>query len=163
MRNLFEFNLVQNPALGAIAVHAAVIQCYESTGRAHGASLPPLMLVVPMVFHKETRDAISGKVLDGSFYKAIADNRAIPAGLQHRMEAMSELSFASLNLGAAAKLIERDPQDTGVFFKPRRLSAVSIKPANPDVQDTIAAAKRIGHWIATIRLETLCSLLGVRF
>lgn len=163
MRNLFEFSLVQNPALGAIAVHAAVLQCFESTGRLRGASLAPLMLVVPMVFHKETRDAISGKVLDGSFYKAIADNRSIPAGLQHRLEAMKELSFVSVNLGAAAKLIERDAQDLGVSFKPKRLSTVAIKPANTDVQDTVAAAKRIGHWIATIRLETLCSLLGVRF
>lgn len=121
------------------------------------------MLVVPMVFHKETRDAIAGKVLDGSFYKTVAEHRTIPAGLQHRMQAMSELSFASLNLGAAAKLIERDDGDAVVSFRPRRLSVISVKPVDADVQATIAASKRIGHWIATVRLETLCLLLGVRF
>ena len=164
MDTLFEYGIVQNVALGALAIHAATLQCFESTGRSNGARLPLLMLVLPLTFHQETRLAMDGKVLNGSFYRCLSENRAITVGLQRRMESMAHLSLRSVNLATASGLVRRVPEQL-VHFYPERLSGLPAtwKTADEDVQAILGAAKRVGHWIGTVRLDVLCSALHVRF
>jgi hypothetical protein len=159
MRTSFEYEIVQNPALAAVAIHAATLQCFETTNRQSGVPLPLLMLVAPLVFPRDPREVIRVKVLDGSFYKTVADDRTLTVGLQQRMESMAQLSFNAVNLCCSANLLERE-QDRFVV-RPIRLTA--LRGSNVDSQMVVAAAKRVGHWFATVRFETLCSLLGIRF
>lgn len=162
MRPLLEFDVVQNAALGALALHAAVLQCYETSERRRGCPLALLCIVLPCVFHEQTREAIVGKNFNGSLYKSLAEHRAMPAGLQRRMEDMFDLTLSALNVASASGLIRRDDDPAPFTYVPDRNSAIP-GPIAPDVRDITAAAKRIGYWAATTRFETLCSLLGVTF
>jgi len=163
MRPLFEYDLVQNSAIGAVAMHAAILQCYESSGRMIGMPLPQSMLVLPLVFHRRTRSTISKMMFSSSFYRALVEQRTIPVGLQHRMESMQKLSLSAVNLAFGSSLIKRNPKSDDLSFVPSRLSPVPFGGDDVDTKDIIPAAKRVGYWIATVKFETMCSLLCVRF
>jgi len=163
VRAAFEFDVVQNTALSAVAIHAATLQHYQSTARTRGVAVPGLMLVLPIILHQPSRMTVAGKVLDGSFYKAISEDRAMVVGLQSRMQSMASQSFRAINLAVASGLIgiQRDAVAPGTLI-PSRMSE-SFKASDHETRSIIAAAKRVGHWLATVQITALCSVLNVRF
>lgn len=71
MRTAFEYEVVQNTALAALAIHAATLQHHLAAAIPNGVPIPELMLVLPIALHQPSRVTVAGKVFEGSFYKAI--------------------------------------------------------------------------------------------
>ena len=157
----FETDLVRNTALGAMALWQFSASYYRQKARLAGAPLPAAMLVLPMAFHEATVSAIADRNRDGALLKALASDRVLTAGLQHRIESFTPRTFRALNLAAATGLIDL-PRDSGYLVVPLVMTQ-PIRYASHEAQKVLKAADRIGHAIASLGLGTCCSLLNVRF
>lgn len=161
MDSLFESNLVQNTAFGAVALWQFAASYYKLRAKVEGPSLPAAMLLLPMVFHDATVQAIADRNRDGALLKALAADRTIVVGLQQRVQVHVDRTIRSLAFAASAGLIRLDKR-SGVSVVP--LVAVQpFKYASPECQRVLKAADRLGHSLALSGFETCCSLLGVRF
>lgn len=155
-----EYDVIQNSALGSLALWTFAKEFYESTHRQQGAPLPLTMLVLPMVFHRETVSSIFRRDFEGGLYRAIGEDRTISAGIQQRMEAMDDQTFRALNLAFASGLLKYDPQTAEVLpFRTSQAFQISIG----ETKEIMAASKRLGRWFSTISMEQISILLKVRF
>lgn len=155
-----EYEAVQNTALGAYAMWAFVAEYSATNDDVRGPTLPLAMLVLPLVFHRDTLESIEDRYLNTGFYLALAENRSIPIGLQERMVAMAQRSLRSTRLALAAGLITYDPL-SGEFFPGRRTSPPHVE--NSSLGAILKGSKRLGRWFASTSHEQLLNLLQVRF
>lgn len=155
-----EAEIVQNPALGALALWAFTAEFYAQAHRQRGPTMPLALPVLPMVLHEETVECIHNRHFDGGLFLALADNRTLTLDLQERMEAMTPQTMQALNLGFATNLLSFDRE--GGEIRPRRLT-VPVRPQQAEVRDILAASQRLGYWFCTINIEQLCSYLRIRF
>ncbi len=159
-----EVHLLQNPMIGAVVQWSAIDAAYRESGSEHGLSLPALMLVVPMVFHRRTVEAIKGKRRISGLAKAIEDQPQIPLGLQRRLERFAGLSLQSIDFGLSAGLFLQVPGEPWPTYIPTRRSVPPdyLHPSD-DVADMLKAAQRVGWWITTSSLSSAALLLKVQF
>lgn len=160
MKQGLEYYIIQNSALGSLALWSFATKYYENTHQQKGVPLPLTMIVLPMVFHKETVSSISRRRYKGGLYRSIGENRTISVGLQQRMESMADQTFMSLNVAFAAGLLKYDPETAQVI--PGR----TAKPSQVKIGETkeiMDASGRLGHWFSQISVEQLSVLLKVRF
>ncbi len=155
-----EAEIVQNPALGALALWAFTAEFYAQAQRQRGPTMPLALPILPMVLHEETVECIHNRHFDGGLFLALADNRTLTLDLQDRMEAMTPQTMQALNLGFATNLLSYDRESGEI--RPRRLTA-PVRPLQPEVRDILAASQRLGYWFYTINIEQLCSYLRIRF
>lgn len=113
-----------------------------------------------MLFHAGTVEKIARMNFDSGLLKAIVEEPELLAGLQRRMEAALPACLRALQVGVAAKLLEREGGSGLPTF--RALGAtlpVAVRETNP----TSSCAKRLGVWLAADDLPTLQSRLGIKF
>jgi hypothetical protein len=160
MKMLNEYDAVQNPALGALLLWTFVAEYYKSKGENEGPILPHIMLVLPILFNQDFVENIYNRRLNGGLYNALNDEMTLFVGVQNRMQAMSNLTFRSINVCCSAKI---------VFLDKERYEFIPVRSKIPDykhnesIHKMLAAAKRLGFWFATNELNQLCALLKVRF
>jgi len=157
---LDEIEVVQNPALGACLLWAFVREFTEATHGKRGPTIPFVMLVLPMVLHEPTFNALKTRRFDGGLLLAVAEDRTISAGLQRRLIDSSDLSLRSLNLALLSGLIHFDPPSAEFFPARKTPPEMTI---GGDTSELSKAASRIGFWCASLQIEHLLSLLNVRF
>ena len=155
-----EAELVQNPALGALALWAFTVEYFSQTQRRRGPALPLVLPVLPMTLHQETVDSIHNRHFDGGLLLALADNRTLTLDLQERMEAMMPQTMLALNLGFATNLLALD-RESGEL-RPKRMTP-PVRQVQPEVKRMISAAERLGYWFCTMNTDQLCSYLRIRF
>jgi len=158
---LFEQHIVQNTALGAEAIWQAVHEAYEASGRTAGVTFPLAFIVLPLSFHERTAKTLASKTQPGALYKALADNREIPVGLQERMQAMSERTFQALSIGFHTGLLELDPDHERHLIPGRKTQPVPH--TTEEVKTILNAAKRVGHAFTEMTLVQLSTQLHIRF
>ncbi len=159
MRSIKEYSIVQNYALGALALWNFSYEFYKNSENKQGPTLPLLMLVLPMVLHKETVLSIYTRQKEGGFYRAITENKIIQVGLQQRMEAMSEKTLRSLNLAFASDILGYNKSNTQIIPKQKPPSASMY---NDETNKIIRASQRLGYWFAELSLEQICLYLKIR-
>jgi ABC-three component (ABC-3C) system Middle Component 3 len=161
MRSTFESDLLRNTTLGAVALWRFAASYHQKTERLYAPSLPLMMVVLPMVFHRRTVEVLADRTRDGALLKALAADRTLTAGLQSRMQSMSDRTLRSLDIAFAAALVSID-RHQGMTVLP-----LAVKPPfkylDPEASRIIKAADRLGHSIAAIGLKTSLSLLSIRF
>jgi hypothetical protein len=158
---LFEQRVIQNTGLGAEAIWQSVYEAYEAKGRTEGVPFPLVFLVLPLTFHRRTAAVLASKTRPGAIYKALAEDREIPVGLQERMEALSERTFQSLSIGFSTGLLKLD-QDHEHQLIPGRKSP-PVNHVTDEVQKILKAAKRVGQTFAELTLVQVANHLGIRF
>jgi hypothetical protein len=158
--NTPEYEIVQNPALGSVAIWHFITTYVEAHAQHRAPPLPITTCVLPVVFHKESVDLLCKRRFEGGLLNARADDRTFGVGLQERMLDMVELSFASLNVGVASGLLTMDEKSMAVLLGP--LSANSFKGGS-SVSRIIQTARRLGYWFATRPLIETCALLRISF
>jgi hypothetical protein len=159
MRLTAEAGLVQNPAVGALALWGFVTQFVESHNEHRGPMLPLCLPVLPLVLSREASAALYARRFDGGLELALAEHRAIAAGLQERMEAMTDQSMRALDLAFAAKLLTYDDA-TGELLSCRKTPPVPA-PEGSDLRKIVASARRLGHWFAVMQLPRVFALLNI--
>jgi hypothetical protein len=164
MRNSIEYEIIQNPALGAAAIVHAVVEYYKVTHE--GMPLPMLMAVLPMVLNRKTTELIFRKnMVGGGLRKVKGEDRTLSAGLQRRMEGMANLTFRSLNIAVSCKNCLSMRYNELVEIIPLRLTvdAKSMGYVAGDTTQILSAAKRIGSWFGQFEMSEICRQLDLRF
>lgn len=141
-----EYEIVQNPALGACVLWQYTDGFTEATGRQRGPSLVEAMPVLPLVFHEESAEGLGRRRYDGGLYTALADDRALFVGLQKRMEDMAPQTFRALNIALRSGLLSYD-RETSELHRVQRVRAPAA--TNDAVRLMFSTAQRLGHWFAS--------------
>lgn len=158
---LFEQKIIQNTGLAAEAIWQAVHEAYETKGRTEGVPFPLVFLVLPLTFHKRTANALASKTQPGAIYKALADDREIPVGLQGRMQAMSDRTLQALSIGFSTSLLKLDQDHHRQIIPGKKTPPVTH--ATEDVKTILKAAKRVGQTFAELTIVQLASHLEIKF
>lgn len=163
MKGLNEYEIMQNNALGALALSGFTIEYYKNKNNICGPTLPILMPVLPMVLHEDTALTLHKKHKQGGFYKSIYENRMISIGLQQRMEAMANQTFQALNFAFASKILNYD-NSTNQIVPLRRTSPLKlINSSYVEIRRIIKAAERLGYWFSEMELEQISIALNLRW
>lgn len=158
---LFEQHLVQNTGFAAEAIFQASLEVFNLSSKTRGIPLPLSLLVLPLVFHRRTANSLFSKQQPGAIYKALAENRELPIGLQSRMEVMAKLSLGAIALGASTGLLKIDHGNQFQVI-PARASNVTSH-VTEDVKIILAASKRVGQIFYELNLNQISELLQVVF
>jgi hypothetical protein len=160
----FEIQIMQNQVVGAAALWNYSRSYFDAKDQIVGPSLPEMMLVLPIVFHKRTTEKLYRMRSASGLAKALAEDPEIPVGLQRRMEGLANATFSSLSTAVGSGLLQKDPEKPWPRYSPATKSLpAGLKPANEDVTQIMRAAVRLGQWNAQEEFNSWCSLLRVRF
>lgn len=161
MSRIPEFAIMQNTALGALAIHSFTRDYYNAKNKEEGIVLPYLLPVLPIVFNEKASLKISSKQRRStSFHKAISEEIFIPIGLQERMMDMYSLSMDSINSALALGLIEYSTNES-MFYPKERIRLPNI--VTGDNRNILKASSNLGFWFAEIDIEDLCISLKLTF
>lgn len=157
-----EFSIIQNHALGALALHGFTKTFYNVKDKTEGPSLSLLMPVLPLVFNKRCCDAISAinRVTHQRFFTILSEHREIPVGLQHRMEHMADQTLQALNIAFKKRLLHFNPEN-GQIIPSVRVSIPTF--SYRDNQNILISARVLGNWFAHYPIEQLCLSLNIHF
>jgi len=160
MRLTAEARLVQNPAVGALALWAFVTQFIESHHAHRGPALPLCLPVLPLALNYDASTALHARRFEGGLELALVENRAIVAGLQDRMVLMTDQTMRALDLAFASKILDYDAA-SGELISCRKTPPFTAAE-NSDVRKIVATARRLGHWFAVMQIARVLSLLSIR-
>jgi hypothetical protein len=160
----FEHDVVQNVSLGATALWTFARAYMDKVEGREGPELPMCVVVLPIVYHQRTANAIHRMQSDSSLLKALQEEPQFVVGLQRRLEALATRSFQSLNVAVASSLLEWDPATQWPRLTPNQKTLPNdLQGSLGDVPVILAAAKRLGWWFAKEDVASLCLRLGVVF
>ena len=138
----------------------AFVTQFTESHAAHGGPVLPLCLpVLPLALNREATAALHARHFDGGLELALAEHRAIIAGLQERIEAMTDQSMRALDLAFAAKLLSYDAV-TGELLSCRKTPPMTGAEGS-DLRKIMATARRLGHWFAVMQLSRVFALLSI--
>jgi hypothetical protein len=157
---LFEQRIIQNTGLAAETIWQTVYESYEMKNRTEGIVFPLAFLILPITFHQRTANALASKTQPGAIYKALADDREIPVGLQIRMQALAERTFQALSLAFSSDLIKLDLEKYQLI--PGRKTP-PVTHVTDDVRIILNAAKRVGQTFAELSVNQIASYLEIKF
>ena len=100
-------NLVQNSALACILLTYFVRKYEELTANTESPELLKLMLVLPVVWHKESCNVVKRRKSSTSLQVVLAECPSIKSHFQERVAEFSPVSCQGLNLGCASGLLHR--------------------------------------------------------
>lgn len=158
--NLTEHDIIQNIGIGAISLWHFTYNYQESLHFESAPKLPILMPVLPILFHKDSLEAIYKRHFEGGFFNTLSEHRDFPAGLQQRMQSMSDQTFESLNLAFSTKLLDYDKELNQVIVIVR---SEPVKIYNEEIKKIVKGAKRLGRWFSSLSIEQICLYLSIRF
>lgn len=162
MNVLFEQNITQNSGLAAELLFIVICEYFNRKQQLEGLPFPLIFLVLPLLFHKRTIDALKARTGTGVLFKAVNGDKEITLGVQRRMESLYDRTMAACYIGGASELFSYDPERAEFVPLQKGLPA-SGKHTSEDVQDMLKAAKRVGWILADNDLETLSRVLKVVF
>jgi hypothetical protein len=158
---LFEQKVIQNIGLAAETIWQAVQETYEAKGRTEGVPFPLVFLVLPLTLHRRTATVLASKTQPGAIYKALADDREITAGLQARMQALSDRTFHALSIAFSTGLIKMDQDHQHQLIPGKKTPP--IVHVTDDVRTILNAAKRVGQTFAELTIVQLTRHLEIKF
>lgn len=158
---LFEQQIVQNVSLAAEALWYAANENHLVRARESGVPFPLILLVLPIVFHQRSAEALATKTQSGALFKALGEDREIIVGLQSRMESLSDRTFKALSLAFRSGLLRMD-RDIQRQILPGRRTPPVVHVTN-EVKTILSAAKRLGHAFGEMTPVQISNQLNVRF
>jgi hypothetical protein len=147
--------------LGAETLWHAVSEAYEVRKRAEGMPLLLAFIILPLVYHKRSANALASKAKPGALYKAIASDREITLGLQERMQALSDRTLQSLSIGFSTGLLLLDFGEEPQLIPGRK--SPPVVHVTGEVRTLLAAAKRVGQATVEVPKAQLAAHLNIRF
>jgi len=154
------YHIIQNVGIGAVVLHKFVQSFYAAQSDLQGPNLALAMPVLPILYNKRFLEAICRRNMEGGFYNALSEFRDLPAGLQGRMERMSNQTFEALNLGFASKMLTYDKELNEILPIKR---ARKPRIVNEEIKFMLRGADRLGYWFSSLSFEQLCIYLKISF
>ena len=159
-KHFSEFEITQNPALGAYAIWQFGLGHQEDG--AEPAPFALAFLVLPMVYHAKTLARISSTYETsglGKLVQKISENREELLAIHERALAMRRLSLNSIVLGASGGLITPDYaaaniRATSQELLPKVKVPESLKKVGP-------ASRKLGIWFSQLDVTNVVRALNV--
>ncbi|MCG8587216.1 MAG: DUF6521 family protein [Pirellulales bacterium] len=156
----FERDVSQNVALASWALWSATLQYDKTLKSERGIPFSQMFIVLPLSLHEPSAAIIKSKTMtEGSFYRALTDDRTLSVGLQQRLQNYSETTLKALNVSFSSKLLLLDRDALEVV--PGRKTFPGR--ATDEIKVISNAAKRVGYWLAVTEFPVLCNLLRIRY
>jgi hypothetical protein len=162
--NLNLFDILQNPAIGTIALHSFILGynnvAKHKEGKCNFPSLTHLFYVLPIVYNPKAINSIKMEL-----YTTLNENKSITLGLQDRANKMAEQTFDSLNLGFSKKIFLLNRENYTVEIEPYYMRNILpfIKQNSTFLSDIRRASTRLGNIFAKKDEKTLQLVLNIRF
>jgi len=157
-----EVQAMQNPALGAAMIwRFACGYCPANTATA-GIPLPLTFLVLPIMLHAQTREAISSTQQRSGIrqFQAGLDLRVdLLLGVQRRATSMRTTSLRAVRIAIASALVTLVPEKAQLW--PR--SYANGPAVAPRVRDLMKASEKFGAWCQELSLFEIAGILRVEF
>jgi hypothetical protein len=157
-----EVQAMQNPALGAALLWRFACGYCPSTTSTAGAPLPLAFLVLPVMLHAQTREAITSTQQRSGIrqFQANLDQRVdLLLGVQRRAVSMRSTSLRSLRIAMASALVTLMPEKAQVW--PR--SYANGPTVAPRVRELMKASEKFGAWCKDLTLFEVAGILRVEF
>lgn len=161
---LREYEIMQNPALGANALWAFT-QGFISRPHEELQSLTlwHLVTVLPLLYHDTSRKIILKKressglrsILERDSKNSVAQNETV-FNINNRIKALQDRTFRSLNLALACNLISLEE---GYFFSNVSFKIPSTLPV--ETKNILKAAQKLGGWAGGMSDFEYLTILGV--
>lgn len=161
---LSELDIVQNPAIGAFLIWHFTLGNQEDG--ADTVPLPLAFLVLPMLLHRPTFDAVAStrKASGLSLFAAkFEKEREVLMELHSRALQLRSLSLQSIGVAATSRLIKIDYENAALHGYPLDLLGVR-KPAIPErLKGFATAADKLGYWFSKLGIPQIASTLRIDF
>jgi hypothetical protein len=157
---LGEVQAMQNPALGAALITRFASSYHESLGA--GAPVPAAFIVLPVLMHARTRQAVSSTRANSGmrkFEEKFDREGDVLLALNERALAMRGLSLRSLRIALAARLLVLDASTATVWPGTEQLP----RGVKASVTDLLKSADKLGAWCAPLTMHEVSAILRVEF
>jgi hypothetical protein len=160
---LNEFEIIQNPALGAYAIWHFGLGFQSEEGRP--AALPLAFLILPLVLHRPTLEMInstrkaSGLAL---FAAKLGEERENLLAIHERALTLRRLTLQSIAMGIGGRLLTLDY--VAATVRANTPEPTVRKPVLPErIRGFSGAAEKIGYWFSKLGLHQVASTLAIEF
>lgn len=168
MKELNLFDLIQNPSVGAIALHSFTLGYYNIAKHKTIYSYPRLVhmfYVLPLVYNQDSMETLKSS---NELYTALIKNSSIVLGLQERANKMSIQTFDSLNLAFSKQIMTFNKEYNTIEllkgFQSKKLTlALSMNNTYNSVKKIQDAAFKIGSIFAKRNEKNIQLELNIRF
>ena len=154
-------SLMHNSALACFVLASFAREYQSLTANTRHPSFEKLLLVLPLVLHKPTRDGIKRRKSGTPLHSVLIDEPRILEGLRARVAAHAGVSCQGLNIACETGLLLRSEKDGEVFFSfknaqwPRGSNPTSIST------DIVGAISRLARWFKDYSAAELFAMLGL--
>lgn len=100
-------SLVQNSALACFVLTDFAKKYEDLTAGTEGPSFLKLLLVLPLVWHKETCTFIKGREFSTPLHSVLAEHPTIRTGFRERLAEFSVVASQGINLACATGLLRQ--------------------------------------------------------
>lgn len=161
---LNEFEIFQNNAIGAHIIWQFAKSYTNNHSDKAAPSLILTMPVLPICFNERTVNLICDRNFrEGSLIRALNESKDLFAGLQGRMEEMSQLTFNSIYLACNSGLIEYDKNNSEIIANNKGIPPIQYKSFSKDYQNIIDASRRVGYWFSQLNVIEIMTHFNLRF
>jgi len=158
------FDILQNPAIGVIAIHSFIIGynnvAKHKEGKNDYPSLNQLFYVLPIIYDINTMKSVKNEL-----YTTLTENKNFTLELEERARKMSGQTFECLNLGFSKLILKLDKSDFTVKIEEvdnkNILDMMKIKTQS--LKDIQIYSKRLGNIFAKKDEKKLQIDLKIRF
>ncbi len=156
-----EVELIQNPALGALAIWSFVLG-YHGKETQGVAPFYATFLVLPLIANSAFRSVINStrtslyRMKTKMLEDGLGSNFLL---LRETTPLLYELSSESIGVALSTNLIKYDDSNYG--FTPSRKTIPTSSLLSDKEQEYARASKTLGRWMSQMSLWEICSTLGV--
>jgi len=145
--NIWLGRVIKNTALGSALLGQVAYSYYEKKNQTEGMNLLRSILVLPMLFHSPTVEAIHKMGFKSGLVKAVLENKVILNGLEERVVDTLATTFQSIQIGHDSGLFRVDRFEHDFQLIPLNTPfPIPITSYDKKVRHMFNAARRIGYW-----------------
>ncbi|WP_157914116.1 three component ABC system middle component [Methylorubrum populi] len=157
MRDDFERRILLNESLGAILAWQFAAEHVQRSVEGDAPSLPAFLIAVPLTLHGPTVRKIKTMRFDSGLIRAVSDEPELTLSAQAWIEALAPISLRSLQVASSAGLLAREEVAGFPTYRPvRDRLPAEVSADGSEVRDMLAAARRLGAWMAQEGVAATC-------
>lgn len=161
MAGYMDRSLMHNSALACFVLASFTREYQKLTANTRHPSFEKLLLVLPLVFHKPSRDGIRRRQFSTPLHSVIIEAPRILEGLRSRVAAHAGVTCQGLNFACSTALLAQRRKDGESLFSfehsqwPRGSNPTSIST------EISAAISRLARWFKDYSAAELFVMFGL--
>lgn len=145
-KNYLDKNLIQNSALACLLITYFVKKYEILSADLDRPDLLKILLVLPLIWHKESCILINKRNNTTSFYTLLAENSIIKANFERRLAEFIAISVQGMNLGYSTKLLDKIETENQVYIISNFKRWPSGYKYTSAPKEMISAINRLAYW-----------------